>query len=666
MWNIASSGVRAHRGAFAGTALVLALASAVVAVTGVLVESGIRTQAAGDSAAGGLLIALASSYAGTMLVVVVLVVAATVSLVLRGRRREFALLRTVGATPDQVRRIVVLEVLSVVAVAAPVGAVLGLLGARRLDPLLVRAGMVGPEFASTLSPLPVLAAILLIGAVALPVGLLAARESARIAPTAALQLSAVEARRLGAGRSIAAALLAAAGLVAAFSPLLVPGTTGAASAAVSAFLLIGAGGLAGPTVVGWVFDRIARLHGRGASFRGASRGASGGGSAATMLAVGNLRGFSRRLTTVVVPLALVVATATVQTTVDRAMTTAAQEQLTATLAADLVVTAPAGFAPDDAQRLAEVPGVADAVPLAAVPAQVRSGDDPFGEALSWEDAALRVVPTSSGLFDPGTSEGSLAALDAADTVSISTDAAFQTRAGLGDVLTVRFGDDVVDLSVVAVHSRGLGAGDFLTGAATAAAHGLAAPADTVLVGLVPGGDLTAVTAAVAGALGGSVAAPGADLQGAEVQTAGVQVTDVPAYVTAAVEGGAGENALSTALLLLLLVVVAVGAATTLSLTTTSRRAEFRLLHRTGTTRRQLSAMTLIESLVVGSTALVLGSLAVVPAAVGITAGLLGARLPVLDLGTYAVAGLGVVVLAVVATGTASRRTTLAATATAAA
>ncbi|MBO3102289.1 hypothetical protein [Cellulomonas fengjieae] len=39
MWQLASSGVRAHRGAYVGTAVVLAVAAAVLAVTGVIFES---------------------------------------------------------------------------------------------------------------------------------------------------------------------------------------------------------------------------------------------------------------------------------------------------------------------------------------------------------------------------------------------------------------------------------------------------------------------------------------------------------------------------------------------------------------------------------------------------------------------------------------------------
>ena len=110
-------------------------------------------------------------------------------------------------------------------------------------------------------------------------------------------------------------------------------------------------------------------------------------------------------------------------------------------------------------------------------------------------------------------------------------------------------------------------------------------------------------------------------------------------------------------LLVLLVVVALGAATTLALTTAARRDELGLLHRTGTTRRQLTAMTTIESLVTGLTAWGLGTLAVIPAVIGVSAGLLGARVPVVDLPTYAVASVGVVVLAVLAVGVASRRAT---------
>ncbi|WP_432493220.1 FtsX-like permease family protein [Kineococcus auxinigenes] len=625
VWQLASAGVRAHRGAFAGTALVLAVAAAAVAVTGVLFESGLRTRSAGDALAGGLLVALASSYAGTLLVVVVMVVAATVSLALRGRRREFALLRAVGATPNQVRRAVTLEVAVVSLVAAPPGALLGLLGARLLDPLLVRSGMVGPGFTSALSPLPVLLAVVLIVATAVPVGRLGAREAARTAPTAALRQSAVEAGRVGPARRIAALALTAGGLAAASSPLWVPGVQGSATAAISSFLLVGAAALAGPVLVGWLFDRLARVH------------PSAGGPAA-VLAVRNVRGFSRRLTTVVVPLALVVAAATVQSSVDQAITVAAEQEMTAALTADLVVT-PAEGSADAVGRVAAVPGVAAAVPLATVPAQVRTDDEDLAVAggLAWEPAALRVVPGElAGTLDPGVVEGGLAGLGAADTVAISTDTAFQTRVGLGDTLTLQLGDDVVEADVVAVFSRGLGVAGLITGPATAEAHGLPVVPDTVLVDVGPG---TAPRDAAAA-----------------ISALGVTATDVGTHVTTATRSAGGENDIGTALLLVLLGVVAVGAASTLALTTAARREEFALLHRTGTTRRQLVAMTTVEALITGATACAIGTVAVVPSLIGVGAGLLDGP-PVVDLPTYGTVSVAVVAFALVATAVSARRTT---------
>ncbi|WP_255491904.1 MULTISPECIES: ABC transporter permease [unclassified Actinotalea] len=625
MWQLASSGVRAHRGAFAGTAVVLAVAAAVLAVTGVIFESGLRTQAAGATASGGTLVALASSYSGTLLVVVVMVVAATVSLALRSRRREFALLRAVGATPAQVRRAVTLEVAVVSLVAAPVGAVAGLFGARLLDPVLVRSGMVAPDFTSALSPLPVLIAVLLIMVTAVPVGRLGAREAARTAPTAAIQQSAVEDRQVGAVRRVIALLLTLGGLAMAFAGLWLPGTTGGAMASLSAFMLVGAAALAGPVLVGWVFDRLARM-------------GPASGRPATMLAVRNVRGFSRRLTTVVVPLALVVSAATIQTSVNRAIETGMRQEMTAAITSDLVVTPAGDPSPDLPAQVADVPGVATAVPLAQVPAEVGT-DGEEGGPMTWEAAALRVVPGDTGILDPDVVKGTLADLDAPDTVAISTDTAFTAGTGLGETLAVRFGEEVVEARVVAVYSRGLGVGGLLTGPATAQAHGLPVVADTVLVDLGPGAERSDVVAAIA--------------------ALGATATGVEAYVGTAMQAG-GDNEIGVVLLMLLLGVVAVGAASTLAMTTVARREELALLHRTGSTRRQLMAMTTVEATITGVTAWVLGTVAVVPAIIGVSAGVLDGP-PVVDLPAYGVVSAAVVVFALVATALAARRTTQVAT-----
>src|SRR5690606_32933309 len=134
-----------------------------------------------------------------------------------------------------------------------------------------------PDFTSSLSPLPVLVAVALIMITAVPVGRLGAREAARTAPTAALQQSAVEDREVGPARRITALALALGGVATASSSLWIPGTLGSASASLSAFLLVGAAALAGPVLVGWIFDRVARAH-------------PSTGHPAAMLAVRNVRG----------------------------------------------------------------------------------------------------------------------------------------------------------------------------------------------------------------------------------------------------------------------------------------------------------------------------------------------------------------------------------------
>jgi putative ABC transport system permease protein len=601
-WTLATAGARAHRGALAGTALTLAAAGAVLSVVGVLLETGLRGGAGVD---GGTLVALASSYAGTALVVVVLVVAATVTLALRGRRREFALLRTVGATGQQVRAQVSREVLLVSLLAVPLGAVPGTLLATRLRPLLEDAGALSGGAGLSLSPLPALGALALVVPSALLIGRLAARETLRTPPTEAVRQATVEAPTVGRVRWVLALVTAAAGLSAAGTPLFVPGTIGGATAATSAFLLIGAAALAGPRLVGWAFGR-------------AVAAAPEGTGPATRLALLNARGFSRRLTTVVVPLALALGTGTVQTSVDRAVAEAASQQLRAAVGSRYVVTGP------DAAAAATADGVTGAVALGDVPVEVRTDPDSGPDALVYESTALRTVPASAprSLFDPGVTEGSLKALADDGTIAVSEDAAFGTGLGLGDRLEVRVDGASHELRVVAVYDRGLGVGDYLTTPATAAGLGATVQATTVLV------DSTD-RAALAGE-GRTVATPGE-------------------YVAHATSATAAQQHLSSVLLLLLLVFVGLGAANALVLTTAGRRDELALLHRTGTTRAQLRRMVTVEAVVTGLLAWLVGTLAVLPAVLGVSGGLLGWGLPAFDARAYAALSGAVVAIALGAT-----------------
>jgi putative ABC transport system permease protein len=625
MWSSAVSAVRVHRASLAGSALVVVLAAALLTATGAWVEAGARLSGSAGAAsdpAASMLLAVASSFAGTAVLIALLVVASTFAGALRPRSREFALLRAVGATTAQIRSSITAEVLLVFLVAAPLGTVPGLLLAPRLTGVLQAGGVVPEGFAMTLSPWPVVAALVLLVPTALVAARVAARESARLSPATALQRAAVERSGLSRGRRLAAGVLAGAGLAAAAVPFALPGS---AAATTSAFLLVTAAALAGPVLVGGAARRGLALGGRGA---------------VTTLALANARGFSRRLTGAIVPLALLLALGTVQSGVNAGLVEAAGRQVRDGITADLVVTDAAG--PDDAARVAALPGVAGAAVTSLVPAQVMTDepdeDLPFLDGLSWEATTLRTAPADAGLLDPDVRSGDLADLQAAGTIALSREAAVTGSARLGEPVLVRIAGAEQQLTVVALYERGLGLGDYLVGehVAAEAARAGATPAGTALLVRLDDPD----------------AAPAVR---DAIVAAGSEVADAAGYAASVQAAAAGEQGLSTWLLLALLAFVAVGAANTLVLLVRSRGPELALLRRTGATRRQLLAMVAVESGLATLTALVVGLACVLPALVGVGQGLLGTPLPVLDAGVIAglagaVAVIGVLVPVAAALG----------------
>jgi putative ABC transport system permease protein len=222
----------------------------------------------------------------------------------------------------------------------------------------------------------VVAAVALLVPTAMLAGRLATRETLRIPPTEAVRGSAVESPGIGWKRAGFALITLVAGLAIAFSPLWVSGTLGGETAGLSAFLLIGAVALAGPVLV-------ARTFGGTVLLAGARTGAP------TRLALYNVRGFSRRLTTVIVPLALALSVGTIQTSVNSALGQASEQQLRAAVTADLVLTA-APSSPSSPSELTAVPGVAGVAALSDVPVEVRTVDDE--KPTSWSGRAPTCGP----------------------------------------------------------------------------------------------------------------------------------------------------------------------------------------------------------------------------------------------------------------------------------
>lgn len=160
------------------------------------------------------LVPVMASVAGTT---AVFVVASTFAFAVIQRRREIALLRTVGATPRQVRRMIRNEALLVSGAASAAGTVLGLFGAQLLADMLIRMGVAPPWFRvepslhwTVLAPL---AAAFLVGVLVAVCGVTAAaRRAGRIRPVEALREAAVDDSGMTPGRL----LLGAMGLVCGF------------------------------------------------------------------------------------------------------------------------------------------------------------------------------------------------------------------------------------------------------------------------------------------------------------------------------------------------------------------------------------------------------------------------------------------------------------------
>ncbi|MCB2414029.1 ABC transporter permease [Demequina sp. TTPB684] len=584
MRQISLRALRAHWPSAVGVFLTMLLAASLVSGSGTLLESGLR-ESDPFSTTAVLLPALMSSFGGVAVMIAVFVVSSSFAAALRDRRREFALLRAVGATSRQVRALVTTEVMMISLPAVLLGGIGGFFGARALVPLLRSSGIVNEGFAPVISPWPLLGAAALLLPAAWIAGRLAAREMARMSPTAAVNTTAADSRVLGQGRIIAAWICAAAGVAATASPLFVPGTMGGATGAASSLLLITAVALAGPALVlrgsTWLARRKA-LQGR----------------AAPVLATVNARGYSRRLTAAVVPLALVMSLGIIQTGTNRIIADAGAHQLREALQGELVWQGERQAASETATSIGDVPGVTAATltDVALVQAKFEASDEdaPLLEGLAWEATSLRLIESVTGekLIDAGVAKGDLAALAEPDTIAVSSDALVGTGKGVGDPIELRFPDGSATApTIVAVYDNGLALGPLIVGSAGFPAQADDTGSATVIVDVSDGGRDAVVK---------------------EASDRGITLTPTGDYVDSYVDSAGGGDRLSDTLLMVLLAFVCIAAANALVIATRSRKGELVLLGRLGATGRQLRAMLGIESTLVALGAITIGTATALP------------------------------------------------------
>lgn len=544
----------------------------------------VKQLAGGSNALQALLL----GFAAIALFVGAIVITNTFAILVTQRIRQLALLRCVGATRNQVFRLVIGEALALAAAGSVVGVGLGIgLAAVFVD--LMKRSVSGP-LPFTIS-LPSVLVPLLVGVIVTTIAALApARAATRVSPLAALRpelapsaSASVRLRRIVPG-VVALAVGAA---------MLTWGATREPPQATTGLAVAMAGGalsFVGVLVVNRIL--IPTLVGLLAQPTKAA-------GVASELAVGNARRNPRRtaatanalLVGVTLISLLSVGAATAQASADRT--------LVAHYPQDAVVSTPQGADDTLLSRVRSTEGVSDAALVATVTAHVRhdgTDADTTVTAVSPQAARTTRFPERySGLAD-NTARTKDKAFRDGQQITLSS-------AGHDVTLVVRVSDDSSDGLVVSpsVMSR-------LDPRAS----------QQIWVRYVEGADVDQVTADLGRAIS---SVPGAQVDsGAQIRQIFQQVVDILLAVAIGLLGVA-------------VLIAVVGVANTLGLSVLERTQEIGLLRATGMTRLQVRAMIGWEAVSVSAIALVLGL------ALGTAYGLVGATCLVQMSGTPVVVNL---------------------------
>ncbi|QSB05235.1 FtsX-like permease family protein [Natronoglycomyces albus] len=556
------------------------------------------------------LIELGGGFGGTALILSIFVVMATLGMTIMQRSRETAMMRAIGATTRQVRRMLVAEAAILAVLAGILGALPGLLLGQIMFGVLQTVGVIRPDTVLRWSAYPVLIATGASIVAAVTAAWFGSRRSARIHPTAAVAEATLEPRRIGLLRTLLGFVLIIGGLGLSFLAGRLPGEDGAA-ASVGVMLLL----LCGIAAVGPILARIPAYLG------GAIVGRL---DVAGFLAKAHLRTRTRRLASAATPLALASALSVVMIGVQSTESAATDQQDRDRFQADFVIEAPAGISGDLLRRIRDVPGSEAVVAFQPTTAGVMRTET-FDEPYFQMGAAVAVSADGIGdVLDLDVSDGSLEAV-AGTVVGISRELARTTGSGVSDSLDVWWGDGTKDsVEVGAIYERSLGFGDVVVDIDHVSAF-LTEPAATQV--LIAGEVDTEFVASIPGA----------------------QSLDRAAYEArkeaAAVDTEQPVNLMFVGLLVAFMVAAAVNS---LVLATGERRGDFRLLRLVGATGTQIRRMMRWEAVVIALWGTFMGLLIAAATLVPFSHGLTGSFEPTLPWWLLPVVVIGSVAITVVA------------------
>lgn len=570
----------------------------------VLVGDGIaETESSADRGARNVGAQLLGAMGALATLVTVFIVGTTFAFTVTQRRQEIGLLRAVGATPGQVRRMLLIEAAVIGGIAGAAGSAAGCALAPILGGWMRGAAMLPREWEPSITPTPVLAAVATGIGVAVVGVWFASRRAARVRPLDALRTAQAERSPMtrprwlaGVGGTAGTLAFAAAGAV----------SSGGSSATFAVLAVMSA--VVGLTSLGPVYLP--------AAMRLAVRGR---GPTTELVRAESAHG-ARRVSSVLSPILLFVGFAVMLTGMVDTMDRAFGDDATAAIPTELVVS-PAAGAPALSRDVADsVRAFADGPVIAPLATTVVFG----GRAVD----AWGVDATELTALGTTVDAGDVTRLRPG-TVVLDRDAADRLGTGVGATVDTVFPDGrAVPLEVVGVVS---GAPAFaFVDRDTARIHDRTAMTPLLYVDTA---DRDSLTAALSGT-------------GAAVET--------PEQYESA--GNAEDQRLlrlfELALVGLSLTFAALAVANTMSMATAERRAGFALLRRLGATRTQIVGVVATESVVVASAGVILGVLLAWPALAGVAAGLAGDLgrpvAPIVRWSAVATAGTAAVAIALVA------------------
>ncbi|WP_225793079.1 FtsX-like permease family protein [Streptomyces aculeolatus] len=562
------------------------------------------------------LIALAGAFGGMAALVAVFVVSGTVALSVERRRREFALLRTIGGTPRQLRRLLLAETLMVALVAGAAGWFAGPPAGERLFEEFTGSGMVSEAVAYEQGWIPAVAAGGALLLTSLLGGFIGGRRGVRVTAVEAMAESAVRTRWASPVRIVAALLFLA----------------GATALAILTWVLFDgpiAASTAGPTVLCTAIGLA--LLGPGLTklctvlISGPVRAVTGAGGE---LAVLTARARAVRMAGVVTPVMLAVAMATANLYLQTTQTDASREAYAQNLRADAVVDSASGtLDPALTADVRATDGVAAAGAYVTSTGWIDGIGDEDGVPLQGIDARGAARTTA---LDPV--EGEVADLTGA-TVALPAGAA--DGRSVGDTVEVRFGDGAAaDLRIAVLFEGRAGYDTAFVPAGLLAGHTDGALPQQILVRAEDGTSAAALTASLEKTLADHPGTAVADRD--ELIEANIKDTETQAWVNYLMVG-------------MIVAYTAISVVNNLVLSVSGRRREFGLQRLAGATRRQVLRMLTIEALIVAGIGVGLGTAAAATALVPFSHAAADSMLPSGPLSVYAAVVAGAVALALTAT-----------------